>query len=163
MTRAVLSLGSNLGDPEAELRAGVDSFGSAVVAVSGMYATPPWGPVEQDDFFNLTMIVDDDSLDAADWLRACQAAEIAAHRERRLRWGPRTLDVDVISVWADGVPVISDDPQLTLPHPRAAERAFVLLPWVEIEPAAELPGCGPIVELLARLDTSEIRRLADDR
>ncbi len=163
MTRAVLSLGSNLGDPAAELRAAVESFGPSVVAVSGQYSTPPWGPVPQDDFLNLTLIAEDDALDAAGWLRACQAAEMAAHRERRIRWGSRSLDADVIAVWDRGVPVFSDDPLLILPHPHAAERAFVLLPWLEIDALAELPGAGPITELLAQLDTSEIRRVPDGR
>ena len=76
-----------------------------------------------------------------------------------MRWGPRTLDADVITVDVHGHPVISDDPKLILPHPRAAERAFVLLPWAEIDPTAELPGAGPIADLLDGLDTTGIPRV----
>ena len=159
MSRAVLSLGSNLGDPTAQLRAAVAGLPS-VVAVSSRYVTPPWGPVEQDDYLNVAVIVDDDDVDAAGWLRVCHLAEQAANRERLVRWGPRTLDADVIAVWVDGEPVFSSDPELILPHPRAAERAFVLVPWAEIDSAADLPGAGPVADLLARLDVSQIRRVA---
>ena len=76
-----------------------------------------------------------------------------------MRWGPRTLDADVITVDVHGRPVLSDDPELTLPHPRAAERAFVLLPWAEIDPTAELPGAGPIADLLEALDVRGITRV----
>ncbi len=161
MSRAVLSLGSNLGDRSATLAAAVGSFGDAVVARSPVYATPPWGPVDQQEFFNQVIIVDDAAVDAAGWLRACQAAEAAAGRERLVRWGPRTLDADVVAVTDHGVPVISDDPDLILPHPRAALRAFVLLPWLAVEPAAELPGSGSIADLLAAVDSARIREVGD--
>ncbi len=157
MTRAVLSLGANLGDAAGRLAAAVDALGDALVAASAVYVTPPWGPVEQDDFLNRTVVVDDPARDARDWLTLAQALEEAAERTRPVRWGPRTLDVDVVAVWNDGVPVSSDDPDLLLPHPRAAERAFVLLPWVEIEPDAVLPGVGRVADLLADLDTAGIR------
>ena len=161
MSRAVLSLGGNLGDPFAHLSAAVHGLEPVLVAVSSVYRTPPWGPVAQDDFLNLVAIVADPAAQAMDWWRRAQQLETAAHRERPIRWGPRTLDVDVVSVLDDddGRPVVSDDPVLTLPHPRAAERAFVLLPWAEIEPDAELPGHGPIAALLAGLDTSGIERV----
>ncbi len=160
MTRAVLSLGSNLGDRAAALRAAVDGLGAAVRAVSAVYRTPPWGGVPQDDFYNIVVLVEDENTDAAGWWARCQALEAAAGRERLVRWGPRTLDVDVIAV-DDGAgrAVRSDDPQLTLPHPRAAERAFVLVPWAEVDPAATLPGAGPISELLSGLDSTGIARL----
>jgi 2-amino-4-hydroxy-6-hydroxymethyldihydropteridine diphosphokinase len=119
--------------------------------------------VPQDDFLNLVVIARDDDADATEWLRRCRQLERAAHRERPVRWGPRTLDVDVVAVTEsrDGrpVPVISDDPELTLPHPRAAQRAFVLLPWAEIDPAAELPGHGPVAHLVSGLDTTGIERV----
>ena len=161
MTRAVVSLGSNLGDRAAHLAAAVASFGNSVQAASGVYVTPPWGPVVQDDYYNQAIVVDDDAVDARGWLVACHAAERAAGRERLIRWGPRTLDADVVAVWDAGSALISDDPELLLPHPRAAERAFVLVPWAEIEPDAELPGIGAVRELLAALDSREIRRLPD--
>ena len=80
-----------------------------------------------------------------------------------MRWGPRTLDADVITVEVHGHPVVSDDPELTLPHPRAAERAFVLVPWAEIDPTAELPGAGPIADLIDALDTTGITRVGHVR
>ena len=160
MTRAVLSLGSNLGDRTAHLRSAVDALGEAVLAVSAVYRTPPWGGVPQDDFHNIVVLVEDEDTDASGWWVRCQALERAAGRERSVRWGPRTLDVDVVTVQDEsGTPVLSDDPQLTLPHPRAAERAFVLVPWAELDPAATLPGAGPISEVLRRLDVTGISRV----
>jgi len=163
MSRAVLSLGSNMGDRTAHLQAAVASLGRAVRAVSAIYRTPPWGGVDQQDFYNIAVIGEDDSVDAHGWWRLCQGLEQAAGRERVARWGPRTLDADVISVDVHGHAVVSVDPELTLPHPRAAERAFVLLPWAEIDPTADLPGAGPIAELLDGLDTGGITRVGHVR
>ncbi len=159
MSTAVLSLGSNLDDPTRQLERAVASLGDAVRVVSGIYRTPPVGGVQQDDFLNVTLIAEDSGDDPAAWLARCRRLEEEAGRERTLRWGPRTLDADVITVEVHGHPVLSDDPELTLPHPRAAQRAFVLLPWAEIEPTAELPGAGPIADLLARMDLSGITRV----
>ena len=147
MSPAVLSLGSNLGDREEHLRAAVAVL--RPTAVSSLWETAPVGGVEQDDFLNLVALVDADATQA--WARA-QQAEQARGRERTVRWGPRTLDVDV---------VVADPPVpagLLVPHPRAAERAFVLAPWLEVDPAAELPGAGPVAALLARLGTAGVRR-----
>ena len=151
MTRAVLSIGGNLGDPITALRQAVESFRPWLVAVSPVYRTPPWGPVPQDDFLNAVLIVDDPDATPEVWLARALEAEAAAGRVRDVRWGPRTLDVDVVDV--DGV--VSDDPELTLPHPRARERAFVLVPWQAIDPSALLGGV-PIAELVAGLGTDEI-------
>lgn len=159
MSRAVLSLGSNLGDREAHLRAAVTALGPAVRAVSHLYRTPPWGPVPQPDYLNLALIAEDDSLGPSGWLARCRELESAAGRERSVRWGPRTLDADVVTVRVGDTDIEDDDPDLTLPHPRAAERAFVLLPWAEIEPDARLPGHGPVAALLAEIDTGDIERL----
>jgi 2-amino-4-hydroxy-6-hydroxymethyldihydropteridine diphosphokinase len=159
MSRAVLSLGSNLGDRTAHLQTAVASLGRSVRAVSSIYRTPPWGGVEQEDFYNIAVIAEDNLDGAAQWWDLCKEMEQAAVRQRLQRWGPRTLDADVISVEVHGHPVISDDPELTLPHPRAAERAFVLVPWVEIDPTAELSGAGSIADLLDRLDTAGIIRV----
>ncbi|EME24038.1 2-amino-4-hydroxy-6-hydroxymethyldihydropteridine diphosphokinase [Rhodococcus triatomae] len=155
MTRVVLSIGSNLGDPLANLRSVVDALGDRVVAVSSVYATAPWGGVEQQDFLNATLIAQDDALDCRGWLRFGQDLEQRADRVRDVRWGPRSLDVDVVD--CDGT--VSADPELTLPHPRAHERAFVLVPWLEIEPDAALTvGGAPVVvaDLLRSLDASEV-------
>jgi 2-amino-4-hydroxy-6-hydroxymethyldihydropteridine diphosphokinase len=134
MSRAVLSIGSNLGDRLATLQLAVDAFAPWLVAVSAVYETPPWGPVEQPDFLNAVLIVDDPAAAAHDWLNRAHDVEAAAGRVRVQRWGPRTLDVDVIDV--DGL--ATADPVLTLPHPRAAERGFVLLPWAEVDPDPQL-------------------------
>lgn len=156
MSDAVLSLGSNIGDSHRYLSEAVRELGDVVRAVSSVFRTPPWGGVEQDDFLNAVVLVDDAAVrDPLEWLRRCQAVEQLAGRERTVRWGPRTLDADVIVVGD----LVSDDPELTLPHPRAHERAFVLLPWAELDPAAELPGYGPIADLLEGMDSSGIDRV----
>jgi 2-amino-4-hydroxy-6-hydroxymethyldihydropteridine diphosphokinase len=147
MTRAVLSLGSNLGDRFGFLRSAVRGFADVLVAASPVYETAPWGGVEQPDFLNAVLIVADSGTDAWGWLRRGQRLEDAAGRVREVRWGPRTLDVDVVTV--DGV--TSDDPELLLPHPGTAERATVLRPWLDVEPDAELPGRGKVAALLAAL------------
>jgi 2-amino-4-hydroxy-6-hydroxymethyldihydropteridine diphosphokinase len=160
VTRAVLSLGSNLGDRLAHLRAAVAGFADVLVAASPIYETAPWGGVEQDDFLNAVLIVDDPATGARDWLRRGQALEEAAGRVREIRWGPRTLDVDVVTV--DGV--TSADPELLLPHPGTPERATVLRPWLDIDPDAVLPGHGRVTDLLAALgpDAEAGMRRRDD-
>ena len=147
---AVLSIGSNLGDRLAHLRLAVEVLQPH--AVSPVYETAPVGGVEQGDFLNAVLLCDLDAATA--WERAQQAEQRAA-RERRERWGPRTLDVDVVA--ADGPPPQS----LELPHPRAHERAFVLVPWLDLDPAAVLPGHGPVARLLADIDRSGVRRRDD--
>jgi len=147
MTRAVLSLGSNLGDRFGCLRAAVAGFAAELVLASPVYETAPWGGVEQPDFLNAVIVVADAGTDAWGWLRRGQRLEDAAGRVRDVRWGPRTLDVDVVTV--DGV--TSDDPKLLLPHPGTAERATVLRPWLDVEPDAVLPGRGSVAALLAAL------------
>ncbi len=142
---AVLSLGSNLGDRLAHLRLGVQVL--AARAVSPVYETAPVGGIEQPDFLNVVVLCD---LDAGQAWTLAQEAERLAGRVREVRWGPRTLDVDV--VWADGA-----DPAIKLPHPRAHERAFVLVPWLDLEPDAVLPGHGPVAGLV--VDRSGLRRL----
>ncbi|PTR29089.1 2-amino-4-hydroxy-6-hydroxymethyldihydropteridine diphosphokinase [Rhodococcus sp. OK519] len=162
MSRAVLSIGSNIGDSLAHLQGVVDGLQNWVVAVSPVYATAPWGGVDQQDFLNAIVVVDDPDTDALGWLRRGQELEVAADRVREQRWGPRTLDVDVVV--CDGIR--SDDPELTLPHPRAHERAFVLVPWLAVEPDATLAVAGTTVRVedaLAKLDVSErdgVRRTA---
>lgn len=172
---AVLSLGSNLGDSRALLADAVRSLGDLVRATSSVYRTPPWGGVEQNDFLNLVVITDpiDDTKPRADadtpilqgvelddedphyWLTICRLLEQRAGRVRDIRWGPRTLDADVVVIGRR----MSADPELTVPHPRAHERAFVLVPWAEVDPGAELPGHGPIADLIDAMDTSQIHRI----
>ena len=157
MSRAVLSLGANLGDRAAVLRTALAALkDDGLVARSMLYETPPWGPVEQPPYLNAIAIVDG-PRDAAGWLARAHELEQAAGRTREVRWGPRTLDVDVVTVTEDdGAPVVSDDPTLTLPHPRAHERAFVLVPWATLDPAAEVPGQGRVADLLAALPAEDV-------
>jgi len=152
MSRAVLSIGSNLGDRLAHLRSVVAAFEPYLMACSRVFQTPPWGPVRQEDFLNAVLIVEDAAASARDWLERGWGCERAAERTRDVHWGPRTLDVDIVSVDSQH----SDDPVLTLPHPRAAERAFVLVPWLDADPDAELPGLGPVADLLSKLDPAEV-------
>ncbi|SHH21331.1 2-amino-4-hydroxy-6-hydroxymethyldihydropteridinediphosphokinase [Jatrophihabitans endophyticus] len=155
MSRAVLSLGSNLGDRRAALRLALDVLAPWVQAVSPVYETAPWGPVPQQDYLNAVVVVADPAASPRDWLARAHAAESAAGRVRDVRWGPRTLDVDVVTVETAGAVVESDDPELTLPHPRAAQRAFVLVPWTALEPDAELAG-RPLAAWLAALPADEV-------
>lgn len=148
--RAVLSIGSNMEDRRALLQTVVDEFASETVAASPVYATPPWGVTDQGDFLNAVLIVDVDCT-PLELLRRGQKLEEAAERVRVRRWGPRTLDVDIVQI--DGV--TSDDPELTLPHPYAHQRAFVLVPWLAADPEAELNGT-PVRELVANLDSDDV-------
>jgi 2-amino-4-hydroxy-6-hydroxymethyldihydropteridine diphosphokinase len=169
VTRAVLSLGSNVGDRAAHLRAAVRAFGDVIQDVSDVYETPPWGDPDQPAYLNATLLVGDPAAEPGDWLDRAWAVEDAAGRRRdpARRFGPRTLDVDVIAVWrADGEPVLSDNPRLILPHPRAHLRAFVLRPWFDLEPAGALPGRGALTDLLAAepvaSDLRQLRRRPDE-
>jgi 2-amino-4-hydroxy-6-hydroxymethyldihydropteridine diphosphokinase len=157
VTRAVLSLGANLGDRAGALRTALTALkDDGLVARSTLYETPPWGPVEQPPYLNAIAVVRA-PRDAAGWLARAHELERAAGRTREVRFGPRTLDVDVVTVTEDdGTPVFSDDPQLTLPHPRAHERAFVLVPWLTLEPTAVLPGRGRVADLVAALPPQDV-------
>ncbi|MEV6842670.1 2-amino-4-hydroxy-6-hydroxymethyldihydropteridine diphosphokinase [Actinoplanes sp. NPDC051411] len=151
MSRAVLSIGSNLGDRIANLRLAVKLLGDSVVLASGVYETPPWGDPDQPSYLNAVLLATDPGAAPRDWLERAHACEAAAGRVRdpERRFGPRTLDVDVIAVWdADDQPVIHEEPELVLPHPRAHERAFVLRPWIDIQPYGQLPGHGWLTDLL---------------
>ena len=129
MTRAFLSLGSNLGDRRQFLSEAVGSLGSSVVAVSPLYETDPVGGPEQGRFLNLVVQIETE-LSARQLLAVCHRLESGAQRVRMQRWGPRTLDVDII--WIDGVTV--DEPDLQVPHPRWSERRFVLAPLRDLAP-----------------------------
>ena len=128
MTRAFLGLGSNLGDRRALLRAAVEALPD-VVAVSGLYETEPVGGPEQGPFLNLVVELDTERS-PRELLATSLALEQEAARVRELRWGPRTLDVDVL--WVDGASV--DEPDLIVPHPRMRRRRFVLAPLRELAP-----------------------------
>jgi 2-amino-4-hydroxy-6-hydroxymethyldihydropteridine diphosphokinase len=157
MSRAVLSIGSNLGDRLGYLRSAADGLAGVLVAVSPVYETAPWGVVDQPDCLNAVLVVESPDVDARGWLARAQALERAAGRVRTRHWGPRTLDVDVVTVGD----VRLHDPDLVLPHPGAHERATVLVPWSDVEPDAVLPDHGPIRTLLERVDTTGVRRRDD--
>jgi 2-amino-4-hydroxy-6-hydroxymethyldihydropteridine diphosphokinase len=157
MSRVVLSIGSNLGDRLARLQSVVDGLGDTVVAVSPVYETDPWGRVEQAPFLNAVLIADDPTCDGQAWLRRAQEFEQAAGRVRGERWGPRTLDVDLIACYGE-TEVISRENNLTLPHPLAHLRAFVMVPWLAIDPDARLTLAGgprPVAQLLAELEPAD--------
>jgi 2-amino-4-hydroxy-6-hydroxymethyldihydropteridine diphosphokinase len=126
--RAFLSLGSNLGDRRALLRDAVDSLPD-VVAVSPVYETAPVGGPEQDNFLNLVVQLET-KLTPMQLLGVCHRIESSAERVRDVRWGPRTLDIDII--WMDGVQM--DEERLTIPHPRWQQRRFVLAPLRDLAP-----------------------------
>lgn len=153
MARVYFSLGSNVGDRLAHLREGVALVaGADPHRVSAIYETDPVGDVPQDDYLNLVLEVKT-SDQPLELLARCQRAEVARGRVREVRWGPRTLDVDVIF----GDEVTSVDPAIEIPHPRCYERAFVLAPWRELRPdlvpESLLAGAVGAVRRLGTLDT----------
>jgi len=151
-TDAYVALGSNLGDSRATLVSAIEALAALPVSHltgrSRIYRTPPWGRTDQPDFLNAVVRLHT-SLPPRTLLEALMAIERRFGRERDgERWGPRTLDLDLLHM--EGVTL--DDPSLTLPHPRAAERAFVLLPLSDLAPELVLPGLGAVGELLQRVD-----------
>ncbi len=143
--KAVISLGANIGDPKAnlELAIGLLREATEVIAVSTYLQTKPVGGPEQPDYLNAVAIVESE-LPAKDLLAVLHGIETAMGRTREIHWGPRVIDLDLIQY--DGLLV--NDEKLTLPHPRAHERRFVLAPWFEIEPEAVLLTHGRISDLL---------------
>ena len=150
---ALLALGGNIGDVEPTLVAAVQALtritGIDVVATSPLYSSAPVGGPPQPDYLNAVVRIMT-ILSPREVLLACQGIEMVYGRERHELNGPRTIDIDVIDF--DGAESSTND--LTLPHPRAHERAFVLVPWAYIEPQASLPGSGPISRLAAATDTT---------
>jgi len=159
----VLALGTNLGDREAVLRSAVEALGGveglAVGRVSPVVETAPVGGPDQPNYLN-AVLLGRTSMSPPELLRTCQQVEQDHDRVHDVRWGPRTLDVDIIAYGT----TVQDDPLLTLPHPRAHERGFVLTPWALADPEAELggPRGGPVRELaLAAADRDEVRLRPD--
>jgi 2-amino-4-hydroxy-6-hydroxymethyldihydropteridine diphosphokinase len=150
MTEAIVALGSNLGDRLGILQASVDALADLpeveVMAISPVYETAPVGGPEQPDYLNAVVRLRT-SLGPLDLLGRLHDIEAASGRVRDVRWGARTLDLDIIT-YGD---LTSSDPVLTVPHPRAAEREFVLAPWHDLDPDATVPGAGPVADLLAGL------------
>ena len=151
MTRVVLSIGANLGDAETMVHQTMDQIGGILKAskVSRIYQTSPVGVEDQPEFFN-AVVVGEWGGTADELLEKTSKLEEAAGRERILRWGVRTLDIDIIA-FGDQV---SHDPKLTLPHPRAHERLFVLIPWIELQPDAHLIGQGDVRGIIDALQSA---------
>ena len=143
--KAVISLGANVGDPKANLDLAVALLREAtdVIAVSNYLQTKPVGGPEQPDYLNAVAIVESD-LPAKELLALLNGIETAMGRTREIHWGPRVIDLDLIQYGG----LLVQDEKLTLPHPRAHERRFVLAPWFEIEPEAILLTHGRISDLL---------------
>ncbi|MEO5653894.1 MAG: 2-amino-4-hydroxy-6-hydroxymethyldihydropteridine diphosphokinase [Marmoricola sp.] len=159
--RAVISIGSNLGERRTNLQGAVDSLCDTpevwVTAVSPVYETAPVdSPEDARDYLNAVVMLDT-TLSARTLLERALAIESAYDRERSEKNSPRTLDVDLVVV---GDRRANDD-DLILPHPRASERAFVLVPWLDVEPDAELPGHGPITELLEKTGREGVKLRED--
>ncbi len=149
MPRVFLGLGANLGDRLGALQQAVDLLarrGVRTVACSRVWATAPvGGPTDQPEFLNVVVEVDPGELSPVDVLDAANDVEAELGRVRDVRWGPRTIDIDIL-LWGD---LRSDDPRLTIPHPRMHERAFVVLPLLDLDPDPRLPDGRRIVELPA--------------
>jgi 2-amino-4-hydroxy-6-hydroxymethyldihydropteridine diphosphokinase len=161
LRKVVFSLGSNLGDRLANLQGAVDAIRDTpdviVVDVSSVYETAPVdAPAGSPDYLNL-VIVAETTLEPRTLLERAQAIEDAFGRERTEINGPRTLDVDLVMVGNSQI----DQPDLTVPHPRAHQRGFVLVPWSEIDPSAELPGHGPIQPLLEQVSVTDLTKRDD--
>jgi 2-amino-4-hydroxy-6-hydroxymethyldihydropteridine diphosphokinase len=161
LSKVVYSIGSNLGDRLANLQGAVDAIRDTpdviVVDISSVYETEPvGGPADSPQFLNLVMVAET-TLDPRTLLERAQAIEDAYGRTRNERWAPRTLDVDLIVVGKN----VMNEADLRVPHPRAHERGFVLLPWAEVDPRATLPGKGAVVDLLEGVDTSGVVRRHD--
>jgi 2-amino-4-hydroxy-6-hydroxymethyldihydropteridine diphosphokinase len=145
MTRAYVGLGANLGDREATIRAALAEL-PGLVAVSELRETDPVGVVDQPAFLNGAAALDTD-LSPRELLDALLSIERELGRERRERWGPRTIDLDLLLYGEERI----DEPGLTVPHPRLHERRFALEPLAELAPGLELPGRGSVERLLAGL------------
>jgi 2-amino-4-hydroxy-6-hydroxymethyldihydropteridine diphosphokinase len=159
VTEAYVALGSNLGDARAQVLGAFEALarlpGTRLLARSALYLTPPWGVLDQPPFVNAAAQLET-ALPPHELLDQLLAVERAAGRIRDgQRWGPRTLDLDVLHM--QGVSL--DDERLQLPHPRIHERAFVVLPLFDLAPDLRLPGQGRVADLLAALDIAGIERL----
>ncbi|MBN8913773.1 MAG: 2-amino-4-hydroxy-6-hydroxymethyldihydropteridine diphosphokinase [Rhizobiales bacterium] len=151
---ALIGLGSNIGDKAANIAQAIalltEKGDIRLIAESRLYRTAPWGVKDQDWFVNACIAVATD-LSPRDLLARCLSVESDMKRVRKQRWGPRVIDVDVLT-YRDAA---MDDPDLTLPHPRITERAFVLVPLMDIAPEIEIAGHVP-AHWLARLDANEV-------
>ena len=151
---ATLGLGGNLGDPVAAFAAALARLRAHAAVelktVSSVWRTAPWGKLDQPEFRNMAVLIET-SLPADDLLALCLAIERESGRERRERWGPRTLDIDILTYGGETI----DRPGLQVPHPRIAERAFVLAPLAEVAPGIMVGGRS-VAELLAAIASQDV-------
>jgi 2-amino-4-hydroxy-6-hydroxymethyldihydropteridine diphosphokinase len=158
--RAWLGLGGNLGDPQKAMASALQAIDADprndVVAVSSVYRTPPWGKTDQPDFLNAVASVET-GLSPRELLDLCLEAERGLKRVRAERWGPRTIDIDLLLFGDRAI----EEPGLEVPHPRMTQRAFVLLPLAEIAPELKI-GAKTAAQFLAMLDTKGIERVTAD-
>ena len=158
MTRYAVALGSNLGDRRGHLTTAVAEIGefADVLRVSSLYETEPVGGPVQDRYLNAVAIIETDAT-PEELLVALQATEAAHGRGREVRWGPRTLDLDIVAT--DGEPVTTGS--LVIPHPRSGQRRFVLEPLAELWPEAVVSGGTTAVEALAHVMDQNVERLEE--
>lgn len=155
MTHIAFALGTNMGDRLAHLQYAIERLCNhdemSVLAVSKVYETQPVGGPDQDNYLN-AVVTAESTLPARELLAFCHEIENARDRTREVRWGPRTLDVDLLVVGDE----MSQDPTVMIPHPRAHERAFVLTPWESIDPLCVIPGHGTVQECSHRVDSAGV-------
>jgi len=160
MTKVTLSLGSNIGERFQHLQTAVTKINQnkkiSNVLSSSVYETKPVGGPEQDNFLNAVICLDTE-LTPFELLEFTQKIENEAERIREVRWGPRTLDIDVL-VYGN---TVIDSEVLSIPHPRISERAFVIIPWLEIEPTAQIPNIGLLKDLKNRITYSDVQLNSD--
>ncbi|MFM7140107.1 MAG: 2-amino-4-hydroxy-6-hydroxymethyldihydropteridine diphosphokinase [Actinomycetes bacterium] len=153
--RAVISLGSNIGDKFSYLQSAVNEINelsdSEILICSSVYKTKPVVFEDQEDFLNAVLILET-AFSAEELLMKLLIIELNLGRERSIKWGPRTIDLDLI----DYEKIVINSEKLTLPHPRAIERCFVLKPWNEIDDNAEIAVHGKIKEILQKIDCSDV-------
>lgn len=160
--QAYLGLGGNVGEPQQAMAQALSALAARgdtkVLAVSSVYQTPPWGPIAQDDFLNAVALCET-KLSPEDLLDACLQTEQSLKRVRRERWGPRTIDIDVL-IYGD---VHIDTEKLTIPHPRMTERAFVMVPFAEIAPdfICQQKSASAWAKALDQNDITKIEQGAD--
>jgi 2-amino-4-hydroxy-6-hydroxymethyldihydropteridine diphosphokinase len=159
IVEATLGFGGNLGDPVAAFAAALSRLRAhaavEVKAVSSVWRTAPWGKLDQPEFRNMAVLIET-TLPAEDLLALCLAIERESGRERRERWGPRTLDIDILTYGGQTI----DRPGLQVPHPRIAERAFVLAPLAEIAPGIVI-GERSVAKLFAAIASDDVSRDAE--
>ena len=157
---AYIGVGSNLGEPRAHVLDAFEALArlprTRVVARSRLYRTRPFGPVKQGDFINAVARIET-RLSARELLEGIRRIEAEAGRIRDARWGPRTLDLDLLLYGDERI----DSPELTVPHPGIAERGFVLAPLIDVAPELEVPGAGRVQSLLRALPADGIAEILD--